>query len=99
MEDKEEFNRTGVTKKVRNQIESFVVDEKNISTVHFRTSEKEYVVDMIEKHQKQQLYGNLLEYLKKDIAEHRKFEENAALLKTGHKCTNIYCNCAQKTEN
>merc|ERR1712151_972442 len=35
LEDKADFNRTGVTKKVRNQIENFVKAEKNITVIHF----------------------------------------------------------------
>ena len=94
LEDKEQFNKTGVTKKVRNQIEDFVKENKAISTVHFRTCEKQYVMEMIEKHKKEHIYRDLVSYLDKDIKEHLEFEAKAKRLNTGHKCTNIYCKCS-----
>lgn len=98
LDDKVEFTKTGVTKKTRVQIQDFVKENKTIATVHLRTSEKQYVVKVIKEQEKEDIYGELLEHLNTDIAERVEFAKNAAILNTGHKCTNIYCKCGGKQE-
>ena len=98
LDDKVEFTKTGVTKKTRVQIQDFVKENKTIATVHLRTSEKQYVVKVIKEQEKEDIYGELLEHLNTDIAERVEFAKNAAILNTGHKCTNIYCKCGGKQD-
>merc|ERR1711881_151290 len=92
--DKAEIQRTGVTKKVRDLIEQFVIDEKAIGTMTFTDrvtpGQLKYVEEMAIKHGKEDLY-------KSQILESRKLQKSlSGLSHDVQQCSNPFCKCREK---